>query len=121
MVSAQKVTGWFRQAVSCAKSTGGAGRTHTGTTKVSVQPLKLVMINVTSYQAPPKVNVWAGFCRLETLAMPDNGSPKFQSQEMICPPLFSSDRSVNWTSTSSQAPEWVKLATGLGRTITSAV
>src|SRR5512138_777737 len=81
-----------RHAVSAEKSATGLALMVTCLMIVSVHPLLLPTISVTS-KMPAAVNMCCGFWAADVLLNPEAGSPKFQFQDVRFPPPLSWVRS----------------------------
>ena len=80
---------------------------------LSTHPLAFVTINLT-VKVPLVLKEWVGFCKVDVLFTPEEGSPKFQFHPVIADPPLTCDKSVNDIGSNGQAtlPK-VKLTNGL--------
>ena len=85
---------------------------------VLIHPLALVTVRVT-VNGPRPLKLCVGFCRLEVLGAPDNGSPKSHNQVVMFPPPPVCDWSVNCTGCPTHViVDILKFASGEGMLVT---
>jgi hypothetical protein len=112
----EKMTGAGKQTVGARALATGSGFTKTVFVMESLQPAGEILYRET-WNEPAVPYVWGGFCIVERLFTPDEGSPKFQDQFVIGA-AFRVERSVNKLGLFRQTVVELNLTAGTAFTVT---